>query len=73
MIKRKEIKVNKLELNKEEIKYTVIYHTLWRKIENNNGGEEMVLWGLETHREVLGERKKRERENVLFVVFQYKF
>jgi hypothetical protein len=33
----------------------------------------MVLWGLETHREVLGERKKREKENVLFVVFQYKF
>jgi hypothetical protein len=26
LIKRKEIKVNKLELNKEKIKYTVIYH-----------------------------------------------
>jgi hypothetical protein len=26
LIKRKEIKLNKLELNKEKIKYTVIYH-----------------------------------------------
>jgi hypothetical protein len=26
---------------------------------------------LETHREVMGERKNRESKNVLFVVFQY--